>query len=122
MHTDDEPLDADKVSDNVVDFVPPEASNGPIDPPPTDDVNKAQPTLGERLVGLGVNPSGDFTVSITKLRGARTIDLLMNHPLNLVEQSGVTSYDMHHRMIVEEATRRQMDATMWAVKALTWKG
>lgn len=85
----------------------------------TDDIGKAAPTMGERLVGNSTEPG----VVITELRGARTVDLLLNLPLRLASTpDGGQAFDMHHCMIIEEAVRRQMDATMWAVKALTWKG
>ena len=85
----------------------------------TDDIDKAAPTIGERLVGAGEEP----LLHYTKQRGARTVDLLLNLPLRLASTpDGGQAFDMHHRMIIEEAVRRQMDATMWAVKALTWKG
>lgn len=86
---------------------------------PTDDIDKATPTIGERLVDAGEEP----LLYYTKQRGARTVDLLLNLPLRLASTpDGGQAFDMHHRMIIEEAVRRQMDATMWAVKALTWKG
>lgn len=85
----------------------------------TDDTDEAAPTIGERLVDAGEEP----LLYYTKQRGARTVDLLLNLPLRLASTpDGGQAFDMHHRMIIEEAVRRQMDATMWAVKALTWKG
>lgn len=115
-----EPLDRDH------DFPEPEEPGCPPTPPPvadashpTDDIDKAAPTIGERLVGS----SSSTAVAITELRGARTVDLLLNAPLNIVTgPNGVPTFDMHHRMLIEEAVRRQIEASMWAVKALTWKG
>lgn len=108
--------------ENVVDFVPPEASNGPIDQP-TEQERKQ--TRGERLVGLSFNPSGDQGVSITKVRAAKTIDMLLDTPIGafaVMAPNGqiVNIPDPDHRLIIEEAVRRNIDAQMWAVKALTW--
>jgi len=86
--------------------------------PPPEPVR--QPTRGERLVGITFNPSGDHVVTMTKARSAMVIDDLSNLPLLMVERNGNQTYDPDHLKIVEEAIARQVDATMWAVKALTW--
>lgn len=107
------PLDVSMTDEDPGPQLPPEAG------PPTDDIDKAAPTIGERLVGHSSLSAG----AITELRGARTVDLLLNAPLNIMTgPNGVPTFDMHHRMLIEEAVRRQIEATMWAVKALTWKG
>ena len=77
-------------------------------------------TRGERLVGLSFNPSGDQAVTMAKIRSAMLIDDLSNLPLLMIERNGSQAYDTDHLKIVEEAIARQVDATMWAVKALTW--
>ena len=79
-----------------------------------------QSTRGERLVGLSFNPSGDQAVTMAKIRSAMLIDDLSNLPLLMIERNGSQTYDTDHLKIVEEAIARQVDATMWAVKALTW--
>lgn len=79
------------------------------------------PSQGELLVGLSFNPSGDMRVHLAKVRGSISIDQLANLPLQIVERDGGKFIDANHRMIVEEAIKRQLEATMWAVKALTWQ-
>lgn len=87
-------------------------------PPPEEP---RSPTQGELLVGMSFNPSGDITVHLAKNRGAISIDQLANLPLRIVERDGQKFIDANHRMVVEEAIKRQIEATMWAVKALTWQ-
>lgn len=84
-------------------------------PPPT------APSQGELLVGLSFNPSGDMQVHLAKMRAAALIDKLANLPLRVIERDGQRYLDANHRMIVEEAIKQQVSATMWAVKALTWQ-
>jgi|GEM_PF-667036 len=114
------PVAVNASPDNVLDFVPPDLGAANI--PPSTEEPKLPPTQGEILVGYSFNPSGDFKVTLMKLRGSKCIDQLANLPLRTTEKDGQRYLDANHRMIVEEAIRRQMDATMWAVKALTWTG
>lgn len=102
-------------TDNVVDFAPP-GLNDAIEEPVKQAAPGRELTRGERLVGFTFNPSGKFDVQVAKGRGARAIDMLGSLPISVV--NGVI--DMEHHGIIEEAIRRQVDATMWAVKALTW--
>lgn len=104
------------MDDKIVDFAPP-GLNPPVEEPVTEPAPGRKLTRGERLVGMTFNPSGLFPVQLAKGRGARQIDLLGDLPLN-IQPDGTIDYE--HHGIVEEAIRRQVDATMWAVKALTW--
>lgn len=85
------------------------------EPPPAP---ARQPTRGERLVNVAASP--DMEVLLMKARGSRIIDDLSELPLAIIERNGTQTYDVDHHKIVEEAIARQIDATMWAVKALTW--
>jgi hypothetical protein len=91
---------------------------GAPDPGETPPEPVRQPTRGERLVGLALSPG--IEVMLMKARGGRIIDELSELPLNMIERNGQPRVDADHHKIVEEAIARQVDATMWAVKALTW--
>lgn len=100
----------------------PEIDTSDIDRPDSDVMDQPpEPTQGELLVGLSFNPSGDTSVHLAKNRGAISIDQLANLPLRIIERDGQKFIDANHRMVVEEAIKRQIEATMWAVKALTWQ-
>lgn len=111
--------------ENVVTFAPPNLNASQPEEVPAPE---RKLTRGERLVGVNFNPSGDFAVKLTKHRHAKTIDALANLPINILTAEGqgpsqgqkLQYMDLDHKGILEEAIRRQVDAAMWAVKALTW--
>lgn len=73
------------------------------------------PTLscGERAVGLTFNPSGDPTVHKLKKLYAEIIDTL---------DVGHWPLDKLHADMYETAILQAIDAQMWAVKAITFRG
>lgn len=108
--------------ENVVAFAPPGINDDPAEKVPEPE---RELTRGERLVGITFNPSGDFAVRLAKHRAARTIDQLANLPIHVMQAKAPNGQalqyiDLDHKSILEEAIRRQIDAQMWAVKALTW--
>ncbi|EGT3592098.1 TPA: hypothetical protein SMP77_003615 [Proteus mirabilis] len=70
-------------------------------------------TLGQKLVGISFNPSGNIIVDAVKQNAADTIDLIQDSMQKATSEESL--------MIHNEAIRRIMDAQMWAVKAITWK-
>ncbi|UNH28180.1 hypothetical protein MNY64_05065 [Moellerella wisconsensis] len=70
-------------------------------------------TLGQKLVGVSFNPSGNIIVEAVKQNAADTIDLIQDGMKKATSEEAL--------MIYNEAIRRIMDAQMWAVKAVTWK-
>lgn len=70
-------------------------------------------TLGQKLVGISFNPSGNIIVDAVKQNAADTIDLVQDSMQKATSEEAL--------MIHNEAMRRIMDAQMWAVKAITWK-
>ena len=76
-------------------------------------VKDAEPTFGEKAVGLGFTPSGDSQVTQCKRHYARIIDL-MNDARNSATADPETK-----RMLSIAITEAQT-SQMWAVKALTW--
>ncbi|MDC6033466.1 hypothetical protein [Proteus mirabilis] len=70
-------------------------------------------TLGQKLVGISFNPSGNIIVDAVKQNAADTIDLIQDSMQKATSEESL--------MIYNEAIRRIMDAQMWAVKAITWK-
>ncbi|WP_273827454.1 hypothetical protein [Providencia rettgeri] len=70
-------------------------------------------TLGQKLVGVSFNPSGNIIVDAVKQNAADTIDLIQDGMKKATSEEAL--------MIHNEAIRRIMDAQMWAVKAITWK-
>lgn len=69
-------------------------------------------TFGEKLVGLQFNPSNDNTVQELKELYARIIDICVQVTVSSEEQS----------FILNNAITQAIDAQMWAVKAVTYKG
>ncbi|EMT6577448.1 hypothetical protein WMR74_003498 [Providencia rettgeri] len=70
-------------------------------------------TLGQKLVGVSFNPSGNIMVDAVKQNAADTIDLIQDSMQKATSEEAL--------MIHNEAIHRIMDAQMWAVKAITWK-
>ncbi|CDG21050.1 conserved protein of unknown function [Xenorhabdus poinarii G6] len=70
-------------------------------------------TLGQKLVGISVNPGGNILVDAVKQKSAELIDLVHDSM-----DSATTDESL---MIHNEALRRIMDAQMWAEKVITWK-
>ncbi|EMB3082303.1 hypothetical protein U8233_002279 [Providencia rettgeri] len=70
-------------------------------------------TLGQKLVGVSFNPSGNIMVDAVKQNAADTIDLIQDSMQRATSEEAL--------MIHNEAIRRIMDAQMWSVKAITWK-
>ncbi|WP_275074995.1 hypothetical protein [Providencia rettgeri] len=70
-------------------------------------------TLGQKLVGVSFNPSGNIIVDAVKQNAADTIYLIQDSMQRATSEEAL--------MIHNEAIRRIMDAQMWAVKAITWK-
>ncbi len=70
-------------------------------------------TLGQKLVGVSFNPSGNIIVDAVKQNAADTIDLIQDSMQRAASEEAL--------MIHNAAIRRIMDAQMWAVKAITWK-
>lgn len=70
-------------------------------------------TLGQKLVGVSFNPSGNIMIDAVKQNAADTIDLIQDSMERATSEEAL--------MIHNEAIRRIMDAQMWAVKAITWK-
>ncbi|MCD2528704.1 hypothetical protein LPL65_11750 [Providencia huaxiensis] len=70
-------------------------------------------TLGQKLVGVSFNPSGNIIVDAVKQNAADTIDLIQDSMKRATSEEAL--------MLHNEAIRRIMDAQMWAVKAITWK-
>lgn len=70
-------------------------------------------TLGQKLVGVSFNPSGNIIVDAVKQNAADAIDLIQDSMKKSTSEEAL--------MIHNEAIRRIMDAQMWAVKAITWK-
>ncbi|EEU7555564.1 hypothetical protein [Proteus mirabilis] len=70
-------------------------------------------TLGQKLVGISFNPSGNIIVDAVEQNAADTIDLIQDSMQKATSEESL--------MIHNEAIRRIMDAQMWAVKAITWK-
>ncbi|HEJ9586858.1 TPA: hypothetical protein ACKRDB_002888 [Proteus mirabilis] len=70
-------------------------------------------TLGQKLVGISFNPSGNIIIDAVKQNAADTIDLVQDSMQKATSEEAL--------MIHNEAMRRIMDAQMWAVKAITWK-
>lgn len=73
----------------------------------------AEPTFGEKAVGLAFNPSGDDVVTACKRKFAAVIDQ-MNDLRN-------SSVDPEVKRMASIAITEAQAAQMWAVKALTWK-
>lgn len=73
----------------------------------------AEPTFGEKAVGLAFNPSGDDAVAACKRKFAVVIDL-MNDLRNSSDNPEV-------KRMASIAITEAQSAQMWAVKALTWK-
>ena len=71
-------------------------------------------TFGEKAVGLTFNPSGDAKVAKVKELSAQIIDLLTDGDLD----NGANGLGGR---ILGRAINEVMSASMWAVKALTWK-
>ena len=103
----DQPIEteADRLKeDNVVDIPP--APHQAETPPP-------QLTQGWKLVGASFNPSGSSLVTHIKAMGAEVIDILAELKMPLQQMpDGSKRYDANHRMIIEEAIKRQIEATM----------
>lgn len=70
-------------------------------------------TLGEQLVGIDFNPSGNEKVAKVKSLYAEIIDLLDDHR----KEENDAQKNRHISVAITEAQTAQM----WAVKALTWK-
>jgi hypothetical protein len=70
-------------------------------------------TLGQKLVGLSFNPSGDETVNKVKTLCAEVIDLL--------DKQALESPEGLKNKICSDAIQQMITAQMWAVKAVTWK-
>ncbi|WP_337226159.1 hypothetical protein [Proteus terrae] len=70
-------------------------------------------TLGQKLVGVNFNPSGNIIVDAVKQNAADTIDLIQDSMQKATSEEAL--------MIHNEAIRCIMNAQMWAVKAITWK-
>ncbi|QPN39316.1 hypothetical protein I3B46_14405 [Providencia sp. 2.29] len=70
-------------------------------------------SLGQKLVGIGFNPSSLSTVDEVKQKSAELIDLVRDSMESATSEEAL--------MIHNEAMRRIVDAQMWAVKAITWK-
>lgn len=68
-------------------------------------------TLGEQLVGINFNPSGDEKVAKVKSLYAEIIDLLDEHRA----KENDSQKNRHISIAITEAQTAQM----WAVKALT---
>lgn len=68
-------------------------------------------TIGQKLVGLDFNPSGDEKVLRIKQAIAAVIDL--------IDTSTPTSW--MHRQLILSALNALVTAQMWAVKVVTWK-
>lgn len=74
-------------------------------------------SFGEKLVGLTFNPSNDVNVQKAKAAYAAIIDDL-NDQGTVARQNG----DTFQANIFDRAIEIAVDAQMWAVKAITWKG
>lgn len=70
-------------------------------------------TIGEKLVGIDFNPSGDDKVSKIKALYAEIIDLLNDQ----IKEENSGQKNRHLSVAITEAQTAQM----WAVKALTYK-
>ena len=68
-------------------------------------------TIGQRLVGLNFNPSGNEDVNKAKQLCADLIDLLSN-----TENNSIAQADIKNRAIYDV-----LAAQMMVVKALTWQ-
>ncbi|ENY6783333.1 hypothetical protein ACF1CY_000749 [Providencia rettgeri] len=71
-------------------------------------------SFGQKLVGIAFNPSGNILIDAVKQNAADTIDLIQDNMKSATSEEAC--------MIHKEAISRIMDAQMWAVKAITWKG
>lgn len=73
------------------------------------------PTYGQYLIGIDFNPDGREDVRECKQRFADAIDQLYSI------YGGEEVVNSKHRLLIDEAITRILDAQMWAVKALTAK-
>ena len=79
---------------------------------PQQQAASAQPSFGEKAVGLSFNPSGDAAVDEIKRLYARVID-------HMHARRGSAGSGEAARLYSIAITEAQA-AQMWAVKALTW--
>lgn len=71
------------------------------------------PTYGQKAVGVNFNPSGEGTVDRAKQHYANIIDMA-----DFVRN---TSTSQEQKRLASIAITEAQTATMWLVKALTWK-
>jgi hypothetical protein len=79
---------------------------------------KAKVTIGQRVVGVDFNPSGDEKINKVKELCAEMIDLMNQHMIEKSMKDGVTSL---HSVIQEHAMCEVLNAQMSVVKVLTFK-
>lgn len=75
------------------------------------------PTFGEKLVGIGFNPSGDARILKAKQLCAELADLLEQERIESIQSGG---YAALKQMITENAFSEILNAQMNVVKALTF--
>lgn len=75
----------------------------------------ANPTFGQKAVGINFNPSNEYSVDRIKQIMANAIDEMNNFRLHLNTQSP------EQERLASIAITEMQGAQMWAVKALTWK-
>lgn len=71
---------------------------------------------GEKLVGVGFNPSKMTSVDTIKSGYAKIIDEICEHK----QTSVITQQDRAKQRMLEIAVEKALEAQMWAVKAITY--